>query len=865
MQEMTLDSAQEILAEALPTYHIEKKIGEGTYGAVFLAYDNGTECHYAVKFFRMEVQRAIKGGKLADATSRLNRDWRLLMEHHERFKTCSALVDIPIFFKVDTQEVVHGQAAAWGIAVMEYFPSNLHDFILDYMEKHGKPLPPGRRLILLQELAKTLIFLHSITDSDGHLFVYEDLKPENVLVADISGVDTPRVVIGDIGGLKRIGGSSLSSGGQITQRYAAPEILRQGQRVDQQAVVYSFGLIGYFVIEGNIPYDTVSLDERFDLIDAKLDFTPEMFEGLESAGEVIRKCLSSDRQKRYANFEEVSQALSQTEERAGSGPTILPAIHHDEPAPTPVSVDIKPLSNDKNIVTGSGETVVPARPPDEEKVKNIQEEKYNDGQNIISQPSSSYISKNKNLLAAAVFGILLVSGIIIFVKDKDNQRTVDASSNALQTVPPSPNVAHTDKKSSTNGNKVSASLEDENERRKTEETKRETERLTQEAAMIKRDVLEAKRIEAELELARLQEEERLRKEQEVKKREDEERAKIDAERLKRKQYDEETARIRKELEAAKKETERLNMLREAQEQDRIDAARREEERSIQLQEAQEQEKFETAQREAEWLKNVEIRRMKLGENTLKKIDISVEDGEKIGKNVWRNEGAGKDINLVAWNKDEEHASLGIGHFIWYPENNEGRFRESFPELIDFLIKNKINIPDWIASSKSCIWSSRQEMLADRKNKTEKYVQLLELMKTTIPYQVKFMIDRFNKALPEMLKSITDEKDRAKVISNFNSVAYQTDGGISFSGAYALLDYVNFKGEGTKQTERYRGEGWGLLQVLESMSDSTKNPIDEFVLSAKRILERRVRNAPDQSKEKGWLEGWFNRLDTYLIK
>ncbi|MBF0419468.1 MAG: SUMF1/EgtB/PvdO family nonheme iron enzyme [Magnetococcales bacterium] len=531
MTAMNGTEAQEQLQQVLPTYKIIKKLGEGSFGAVFLAYDESTEQQYAVKVFRLEAQKVFEKGQVTSASTRLNRDWDLLKKHHSRFKTCRALVDIPMFFKVDKPDSAHGTASALGIAVMEYFPNNLYDYVLDYLEKHGKPLPATRRLELLQGLARTLQLLHEMTDYDDHPFVYEDLKPENVLVADDPGDNPPRIVIGDIGGLKRIS-ASMSSGGQITQRYAAPEILRQGKRVDQQAAVYAFGLIGYFVIEGNIPYDAVSLDERFDLIDAKLDFTPEMLKGLESAGEVVRKCLYSDRQKRFANFEEVSQALSQKEERAGSGPTILPALHHEEPTPIPASADIKPLSNDKNIVTGSGETVVPVRPPDEEKVKNIQEEKSNDGQNIISQPSSSGTSKNNNLLAAAVFGMLLVLGIIIFVKDKDNQRTVDASSNSLQTVPPSPNVAQTDKKGPINENKVSAPLEDENERRKTEETKRETERLIQEAAKIKRDALEAKRIEAEAELARLREEERLRKEQEAKKRSEEESARKEAERLK---------------------------------------------------------------------------------------------------------------------------------------------------------------------------------------------------------------------------------------------------------------------------------------------------------------------------------------------
>ena len=43
---------------------------------------------------------------------------------------------------------------------------------------------------------------------------------------------------------------------------------------------------------------------------------------------------------------------------------------------------------------------------------------------------------------------------------------------------------------------------------------------------------------------------------------------------------------------------------------------------------------------------------------------------------------------------------------------------------------------------------------------------------------------------------------------------------SAMGCYALVDYVNFKGEGVLATERYAGQGWGLLQVLEGMSQET---------------------------------------------
>jgi hypothetical protein len=84
---------------------------------------------------------------------------------------------------------------------------------------------------------------------------------------------------------------------------------------------------------------------------------------------------------------------------------------------------------------------------------------------------------------------------------------------------------------------------------------------------------------------------------------------------------------------------------------------------------------------------------------------------------------------------------------------------------------------------------------------------------------------------------------------------------SAAGTFALIDYVNFKGEGVLQTERYRGTGWGLMQVLEGMEEDG-DPVRGFVESAVRVLERRVRNAPPERGEERWLEGWRARVRRY---
>ena len=100
-------------------------------------------------------------------------------------------------------------------------------------------------------------------------------------------------------------------------------------------------------------------------------------------------------------------------------------------------------------------------------------------------------------------------------------------------------------------------------------------------------------------------------------------------------------------------------------------------------------------------------------------------------------------------------------------------------------------------------------------------------------------------------------DRANVQQQFEHLARTPQ------GCYALIDYVNFKGEGVLHTERYQGQGWGLLQVLEAMhGTSGTGAVDEFSRAAKEMLIRRVHNAPAERHESRWLVGWIRRVNSY---
>src|SRR5213593_3247275 len=94
------------------------------------------------------------------------------------------------------------------------------------------------------------------------------------------------------------------------------------------------------------------------------------------------------------------------------------------------------------------------------------------------------------------------------------------------------------------------------------------------------------------------------------------------------------------------------------------------------------------------------------------ITLSHADILRIGKRVWQNECNGTISGLTAWNQGEDFASLGIGHFIWYPKERRGPFDESFPKLVSFISKRGAKLPTLLLTSgeQPCPWNSRAEFL-----------------------------------------------------------------------------------------------------------------------------------------------------------
>jgi hypothetical protein len=236
------------------------------------------------------------------------------------------------------------------------------------------------------------------------------------------------------------------------------------------------------------------------------------------------------------------------------------------------------------------------------------------------------------------------------------------------------------------------------------------------------------------------------------------------------------------------------------------------------------------------------------------VNLTASQKAAIGKKIWQNECAGTVDGLTSWNGGEEFPSLGIGHFIWYPAGFKGPFEESWPSFVTFARKNGAK-PPAVALEAHSPWKTKAEFQKDFKG--ARLASLRTWLAGCVGLQTDFIIARSRAALPKILAA-APASERNRIAANYQKVATTPQ------GTYALIDYVNFKGEGIQMSERYDGQGWGLMQVLGGMKEVPAGApaATEFAASAKRILSRRIANSPPARGEKRWEEGWHNRCSSY---
>jgi serine/threonine protein kinase len=316
---MEADFAEKLIRKVLPGYEVKEKLGEGTFGAVFKIKDELKE--RAAKFIMLNAAPSIEKGAVTSAGTKIERDFRHIVESYEQI-ACDEIVSVYDFYRVSTDENARREVA-YAIVVMEIYPSNLSDYLVDYFHKNNRPLDMERARIVVEKLA---LLLGNLYTKRG--FLFEDLKPENLLIKE-QGADL-KLVVGDIGGLKSLGSVS-QTGSQVTLSYCAAEVLRKGQKPDLRSIMYSYGLICYYVIEGHLPYEDCGVTDRIDLIREKglvLDRT-DIPDNLKK---VIEKCLAFEPEHRYKDFNEIVEAICgravQGEYRMGEATVDLESLRY---------------------------------------------------------------------------------------------------------------------------------------------------------------------------------------------------------------------------------------------------------------------------------------------------------------------------------------------------------------------------------------------------------------------------------------------------------------------------------------------------------------------------------------------------------
>lgn len=238
--------------------------------------------------------------------------------------------------------------------------------------------------------------------------------------------------------------------------------------------------------------------------------------------------------------------------------------------------------------------------------------------------------------------------------------------------------------------------------------------------------------------------------------------------------------------------------------------------------------------------------------------VSTQDDNltKLADLIFYNEGAGIKSNLVHWNEGESFASMGIGHFLWYPANSNKLYKEQFPLLIEYMQSVNVDIP---VSIKNAInkggapWSSLSEFTAKKDSAETK--EMIEFLYNTRHYQAKFIQQRF---YVELLGVELSSKERKIVKSRVQDILNKP------GGWYLLIDYANFKGFGGVGNSAYNNADWGLVAVLLNMKDGP-DVFANFSESAYKVLVTRVNNAPASKieQERKWLVGWKKRTDSYM--
>lgn len=278
-------NAETLIGTELGTCTLQKLIGQGGMGAVFLAQQSRPRRLVAVKV--LMPMTPLNAYQLA-----------AFLERFRRETDAAASLDHPNIVPV----YEYGERDGLAYLVMPYINGGT---LRDEMERLGT-LPLARIVNYLDQMAAALDAAHS------HGVIHRDIKPANILMT-MDG----RLLLTDFGLVKIVADRQLAQprltgvGVPVgTPDYMAPEQVI-GEGVDARADIYSLGVILYQMVTGTTPFQG---DSPMQIAAQHLQVPPPPPQLLRpdlpvAAEQVILRALAKRPSDRYASAQELADAF----------------------------------------------------------------------------------------------------------------------------------------------------------------------------------------------------------------------------------------------------------------------------------------------------------------------------------------------------------------------------------------------------------------------------------------------------------------------------------------------------------------------------------------------------------------------------
>ena len=264
----------------LGRYQVEKELGKGAMGVVYLGKDPKIGRMVAIK--TMALSQEFEADELQDVKERFFRE----------AETAGRLSHPNIVSIFDA-----GEEHDLAYIAMEFVKGG-------DLTKHIKPntlLPIGEVLRLMADAADALDYAHT------NSVVHRDIKPANMMLL----ADSQVIKLMDFG-IARIADSSKTKTGMVlgTPSYMSPEQL-SGKKVDGRSDLFSLGVTLYQMVTGSLPFQADSMatlmfkianEGHASPLVVRPDLPPEM-------ADIIDKALAKNYELRYQRGNEFARDL----------------------------------------------------------------------------------------------------------------------------------------------------------------------------------------------------------------------------------------------------------------------------------------------------------------------------------------------------------------------------------------------------------------------------------------------------------------------------------------------------------------------------------------------------------------------------